>query len=170
MLGIVGLDGHPLLERSDHAEIIGMNTPASLSDVNTSDLPTPYFEINGYQARAEIGCAPDEHGVQQGVLVDLRIHVRPEPGLYLDRYDMAYDYMAAVEAIESSLSLGHHILQEGLALAIAQRVLAHPAVVRVDVRIRKTERYDSVDSIGFFSAFDRALLARIDAQRGAGAA
>ena len=129
--------------------------------MNVSD--TPYFEINAYQARAEIGCAPDEHGVQQGVLVDLRVHVQPDPALYLDRYAMPYDYLAALAAIEDSIGQGHHILQEGLALAIAQRVLDAPQVVKVDVRIRKTERYERVESVGFFTSFSRELLAQVQA-------
>ena len=129
-----------------------------------STSPTaPYFEINGYQARAQIGCAPDEHGVTQGVVVDLRVHLFFNPGLYLDRYTMPYDYMAAVDAIATTLAEGHHILQESLALKIGRRVLASEHVERVDVRVRKTERYDGVESIGFFTPVDRDLLMKVDA-------
>lgn len=129
-----------------------------------SASPTaPYFEINGYQARAQIGCAPDEHGVAQGVVIDLRVHLFFNPALYLDRYTMPYDYMAAVDAIATTLAEGHHILQESLALKIGRRVLASEHVERVDVRIRKTERYDGVESIGFFTPVDRDLLMKVDA-------
>ena len=129
-----------------------------------STSPTaPYFEINGYQARAQIGCAPDEHGVAQGVVIDLRVHLFFNPALYLDRYAMSYDYLAAVDAITATLAEGHHILQESLALKIGRRVLASEHVERVDVRVRKTERYDGVESIGFFTVVDRDLLARVDA-------
>ncbi|WP_442774419.1 dihydroneopterin aldolase [Sphaerotilus montanus] len=129
-----------------------------------SASPTaPYFEINGYQARAQIGCAPDEHGVAQGVVIDLRVHLFFNPALYLDRYAMPYDYMAAVDAIATTLAEGHHILQESLALKIGRRVLASEHVERVDVRVRKTERYDGVESIGFFTPVDRDLLMKVDA-------
>lgn len=71
--------------------------------------------------------------------------------------------MAAMDAIRDSIAEGHHILQEALALAIGRRVLASAQVRRVDVRVRKTERYEGVESIGFFTPVDRALLAKVDA-------
>ena len=123
----------------------------------------PYFEVNGYRARAQIGCAPDEHGVTQETVVDLRVHLVAEPALYLDRYAMAYDYLQATDAIAATIAEGHHILQEALALKIGRRILASAQVERVDVRVRKTERYEGVDSIGFFTTVDRTLLDRVDA-------
>lgn len=129
-----------------------------------SPLPSgPYFEINAYRARAQIGCAPEEHGVTQEVVVDLRVHLVPHPALYLDSYQMSYDYMAAVEAIEATVREGHHILQESMALKIGRRILSSEQIACVDVRLRKTERYDDVDSIGFFTPVDRELLAQVDA-------
>ena len=123
----------------------------------------PYFEVNGYRARAQIGCAPEEHGVTQETVIDLRVHLVAEPALYLDRYAMAYDYLQATDAIAATIAEGHHILQEALALRIGRRILASAQVERVDVRVRKTERYEGVDSIGFFTVVDRTLLDRVDA-------
>ena len=36
-----------------------------------SPTQNPHFEINGYRARAQIGCAPDEHGVTQETIAGL---------------------------------------------------------------------------------------------------
>lgn len=124
---------------------------------------SPYFEVNGYQARAQIGCAAEEHGVAQGVVIDLRVHLFFNPALYLDRYAMSYDYLAATQAIADTLAEGHHILQESLALKIGRRLLDSEHVERVDVRLRKTERYADVESIGFFTVVDRDLLMKVDA-------
>ena len=96
-------------------------------------------------------------------MIDLRVHLFFDPGLYLDRYAMPYDYMAAMDAITATVAEGHHILQESLALKIGRRVLASEHVERVEVRIRKTERYDGVESIGFFTSVDRDLLMKVDA-------
>ncbi|MEY4754828.1 MAG: hypothetical protein RJA44_2503 [Pseudomonadota bacterium] len=126
-------------------------------------MSNPYFEINGYRSSAQIGCAPDEHGVTQEVVIDLRVHLFFDPALYLDRYQMPYDYMAAMNAIADTLAEGHHILQEALALRIGRRILVSEHVERVDVRVRKTERYEGVESIGFYSTIDRDLLMKVDA-------
>ena len=64
-----------------------------------SPTQNPHFEINGYRARAQIGCAPDEHGVTQETIVDLRVNLFFDPALYLDRYEMPYDYLQALDAI-----------------------------------------------------------------------
>ena len=123
----------------------------------------PHFEINGYRARAQIGCAPDEHGVTQETLVDLRVNLFFDPAIYLDRYEMPYDYLQALDAITETVAEGHHILQESLALKIARRVLESEQVASVEVRVRKTERYSGVESIGFFTHVDRDLLMKVDA-------
>ena len=123
----------------------------------------PCFEVNGYRADARIGCAPEEHGVTQAVVIDLRVHLFFNPALYLDSYTMPYDYMAAMDAISATVAEGHHILQEALALKIGRRVLASEHVERVEVRLRKTERYEGVESIGFFTPVDRDLLMKVDA-------
>ena len=128
-----------------------------------SPTQNPHFEINGYRARAQIGCAPDEHGVTQETIVDLRVNLFFDPALYLDRYEMPYDYLQALDAITTTVAEGHHILQEALALRIGRRILASAQVECVDVRVRKTERYEGVDSIGFFTTVDRTLLDRVDA-------
>lgn len=128
-----------------------------------SPTQNPHFEINGYRARAQIGCAPDEHGVTQETIVDLLVNLFFDPALYLDRYEMPYDYLQALDAITATVAEGHHILQESMALKIARRVLESEHVESVDVRIRKTERYEGVESIGFFTHVDRDLLMKVDA-------
>jgi len=137
--------------------------PDMIENGMPSRTHNPHFEINGYRARAQIGCAPDEHGVTQETIVDLRVNLFFDPGLYLDRYEMPYDYLQALDAITTTVAEGHHILQESMALKIARRVLESTHVESVDVRIRKTERYEGVESIGSFTQVDRDLLMKVDA-------
>lgn len=107
------------------------------------------FRIKGYRASAQIGCAADELGIKQEVVIDAVIRLYPGEDLFEDTRSMPYDYLDAISAIEEAVAAGHHILQEALAFQIASRILEHPRARAVEISTLKTQRYPGTEGVGF---------------------
>lgn len=120
------------------------------------------FRVSRLERRMEIGCAPEEHGVQQAVEITLDAVLAHEHLFAGDTRTPPYDYAALVEAVDAAIaSRPRFVLQETLAVAIAARALADARVERLVLEIAKTERYTGCRSIGVVASFDRAALARL---------
>ncbi len=120
------------------------------------------FEVDQLQRQMEIGCADDEHGVQQGVSISLRATLDGGAMFAGDTRTPPFDYGVLVDAVDAALaSRPRFILQETLVLAIAARVLAQPLIERLEIELDKTERYPGCRAIGVRAAFERADLAAL---------
>lgn len=126
-------------------------------------MTTPsYFEITDLRRELEIGCADDEHGVTQPMLLTLRGHLAHEHLFTGDTLTPPYDYCALIDAVDAAIaSRPRFILQETLFVAIAARVLAHPLVLSLDMHMAKTARYEGCRSIGLQATLDRDALRRL---------
>ena len=123
------------------------------------------FEVHRLRRTIEIGCAPDEHGVTQGVTITLRATLDGRTLFAGDTLTPPYDYCALIDAVDDAIaSRPRFILQETLFVAIAARVLADPQVERLDLEIAKTERYDGCDFIATRASVARADLAALAAR------
>lgn len=123
------------------------------------------FEVDTLLRQAEIGCADDEHGVQQAVTITLRATLDGSTLFAGDTRTPPFDYCALVAAVDAALaSRPRFILQETLVVAIAARVLADPQVEQIEIALDKTERYPGCRSIGVRATFDRAALRALAAR------
>jgi dihydroneopterin aldolase len=130
------------------------------------------YEVNELVREADIGCAPDEHGLKQAVVLTLRATVDTAEVFTGDTYTPPYDYVDMVRAVDDALAARpRYVLQETLAVEVARRVLANPLIESLDVHLAKTERYAGCRHIGLHVTFDRAALAALAPRYGdAGAA
>ncbi len=120
------------------------------------------FEVDTLQRRIEIGCADDEHGVQQGVTITLRATLDGTAMFAGDTRTPPFDYCAMIDAVDAAIaSRPRFILQETLVVAVAARVLANPLIERLDIALDKTERYAGTRAIGVRAVFTRADLAEL---------
>ncbi|MFT3817953.1 MAG: dihydroneopterin aldolase [Rubrivivax sp.] len=123
------------------------------------------FEVDTLLRQVEIGCAEDEHGVQQAVTITLRATLDGTVMFAGDTRTPPFDYCALIDAVDAALaSRARFILQETLVVAIAARVLADPLVERIEIALDKTERYQGCRAIGVRAAFERADLAALAAR------
>ena len=123
------------------------------------------FEVDTLARQVEIGCADDEHGVQQAVTITLRATLDGSTLFAGDTRTPPFDYCALIDAVDAALaSRPRFILQETLVVAIAARVLADPLVQAIEIALDKTERYPGCRSIGVRAAFDRAALRALAAR------
>ena len=126
----------------------------------TPDLPC--FEISDLKRDLEIGCADDEHGVQQPMLITLRAFLGPEDIFAGDTLTPPYDYCELIQAVDDAIaSRPRFILQETLFVAVAARVLANPRVQALEMHMAKTARYEGCRCIGLRATLDRAALMRL---------
>ncbi|MBR1281553.1 dihydroneopterin aldolase [Bradyrhizobium sp. AUGA SZCCT0177] len=107
------------------------------------------YLVHGYRGQAAIGCAEEEHGIRQEVVIHLAVFVDPDDDIFEDTRSMPYDYQIALDVLDSAFQEGHWILQEALAKAIADRILAHPRVTKVEVHTIKVQRYPNTEGVGF---------------------
>lgn len=122
------------------------------------------FEIDRLERSIEIGCAPDEHGVRQPVVLTLRATLDGRTMFAGDLQEPPFDYCSITQAVDDAIaSRPRFILQETLVVAVAARVLADPLVERIEIEIAKTARYDGCRAIGVLAGFDRADLAELAA-------
>jgi len=123
------------------------------------------FEVDTLARQVEIGCADDEHGVQQAVTITLRATLDGSTLFAGDTRTPPFDYCALIDAVDAALaSRPRFILQETLVVAVAARVLADPRVERIEIALAKTGRYPGCRSIGVRAAFERADLAALAAR------
>lgn len=123
------------------------------------------FEVDTLLRQVEIGCADDEHGVQQAVTITLRATLDGSAMFAGDTRTPPFDYCALIGAVDAALaSRPRFVLQETLVVAIAARVLADPLVERIEIVLDKTERYQGCRSIGVRAAFERADLTALAAR------
>lgn len=122
------------------------------------EMNPPCYEIHELRRELEIGCADDEHGVKQPLLLTLRATLAPEQLFAGDSFTPPYDYCELIQAADDAIaSRPRFILQETLVVAIAARALANPLVESIEIEIAKTARYESCRAIGV-----RATLTRTD--------
>ncbi len=123
------------------------------------------FEIDRLERTIEIGCAADEHGVRQAVVLTLRATLDGRTMFAGDLLEPPFDYCAITQAVDDAIaSRPRFILQETLAVAVAARVLANPLVERIEIELAKTERYAGCRAIGVQASFDRSDLAELAAR------
>src|SRR5689334_6001211 len=108
-----------------------------------------FFELNELVRKVHIGHDADEHGVQQEVMISMRVMLNGEAIFRGDTYTMPYDYCDMIKAVDEAIAAQpHFILQETLFFFIARRVLSHPLIEAVDLNFSKTRRYTGCRSIG----------------------
>lgn len=91
-------------------------------------------EIAGLEIFGRHGVNEDERRDGQAFLVDLTLHVaEPEA----DRLDATFDYRRARDIVRAVNEREDYELLESFAVAVADALIAEPAVERVHVRIRK---------------------------------
>jgi dihydroneopterin aldolase len=120
-----------------------------------------YFELNELKRNLEIGCAEEEHGVNQEVVISMRVTLDGDKVFSGDTYKPPYDYCEMIKAVDDAIaSRSRFVLQETLFFAIASRVLSSPLVQEVELSLQKTQRYTDCRSLGI-----RATLTRTDVHR-----
>lgn len=120
------------------------------------------FEVHRLRREVDIGCADDEHGVRQPVLISLRATLQARHLFAGEVYQPPYDYVAMVQAVDAAIaSRPRFILQETLFVAIAARVLADPLIESLTLTLAKTARYEGCEGIGVQARVDRAQLAAL---------
>lgn len=95
------------------------------------------MELRGLRVVAVHGALPEEHHRPQPFEVDLDLELGSHRAARSDDLSDTADYAAAVAAAAAVLSGPPHRLLESLAAAVADAVLADPAVVSVTVVVRK---------------------------------
>lgn len=125
---------------------------------------TVHFELNELVRDVDIGCAPEEHGALQPVLISMRVALSSEAVFRGDTKAPPYDYCHMVEAIDEAIAAQpRFVLQETLFLQIAARVLAHSLVASLDLSLAKTQRYAGCRSMGMQARVTKADLPTIHA-------
>ena len=120
------------------------------------------FEIRRLERQVEIGCADDEHGVSQPIVVTIRVTLDSAHFFAGEVYAPPYDYCRAIQAVDDAIaSRPRFVLQETLFVAIAARVLADPVIEDVEIELAKTARYDGCEQIGMTARVTRADLAML---------
>jgi len=89
--------------------------------------------VSALQVAADIGVYSHEHGRAQPLLVDVVVQVAPPVA---DRLEESIDYQRIADDAHA-LSLDRTALIETYAMRLAQRCLAHPRAVAVEVRVSK---------------------------------
>jgi dihydroneopterin aldolase len=120
-----------------------------------------YFELNELKRDVEIGCAKEEYGIKQEVLISMRLTLDGNTIFSGETYAPPYDYCNMIKAVDDAIaSRSRFVLQETLVFEIASRVLSHPLVEGVELRLFKTQRYAGSRSLGI-----QATLTKDDIHR-----
>lgn len=90
-------------------------------------------KLDDLRISAYVGVYEHERGVLQPLIVDIEAEIVPPSD---DRLDMTLDYDLVAE-IARTLGRRHVVLIETFALSLAERCLALPSVLRVEVRVTK---------------------------------
>ena len=93
--------------------------------------------VRDFLVEAEIGAYDFERGARQRVAFDVEAFVRRAGDATDLRAIFSYDVI--MDAIRLVVAQGHHEFVEGLAEAVAARVLAHPRVRKVQIVARKLD-------------------------------
>lgn len=146
-------------------EAVQSETP-SVPQAGLWGWPPPFvFEVKSYRKRLTIGCAEDEQsGGPQEVVFDLDVHIKPMANLLRDVWNPGFDYCTITAAVDRACdSAGVKILQEPLAFEVVRLLFQGSDLVqRVQVLIRKTERYEGCDWIGFRLDLERDQWLRLE--------
>jgi|GEM_PF-6264510 len=120
-----------------------------------------YFQLNELKRNIDIGCAEDEHGVKQEVVISMQVSVDASIAFSGDTYEPPYDYCSMITAVDEVIaSKPRFILIETLFFSIGRRILADPIIKDVELSVFKTTRYTGCRSLGM-----RATLTRPDIDR-----
>ncbi len=120
-----------------------------------------FFKLNELKRTIEIGCAEEEHGVKQEVLISIQVTLDGNTVFAGETYKPPYDYCHMIEAVDQAISSKpRFVLQETLFFAIAQLVLSHPLIQEMELSLFKTQRYSGCESLGM-----SAILTKADVQR-----
>lgn len=129
------------------------------------DMMSNVYELNALERDIEIGCADDEHGIRQQVLISMRVALVGDTLFSGEMQHPPYDYCELIDAVDSAIAARpRYILQETLLVAIACRVLRNPLVERLEISVSKTQRYAGCQSIGVRASLTRADALRIAAR------
>lgn len=101
--------------------------------------------MKGLTVQAEIGIYPRERGCRQPLVIDVDAEIEPRP-VHSTEDTLNYERFAA-EA--RALADGGHIdLVETFAERLAHRLLDHPIVLKVSVRVEKPGARDGAAEVG----------------------
>lgn len=97
--------------------------------------PEDTVTLKGMRFHTRIGVLPHEAEIAQSVEVDLSVWVsrRREPS----GKEQIVDYRELYDIVAEIMAQRHHLYLEVVGEQIAERALAHPAVTRVRVSVRK---------------------------------
>jgi len=102
--------------------------------------PLDRVSLRDHVVSAEIGAFQSERGKPQRLAFNVVVEVRPAGGSPTDDVDRVMSYDRITETIGQCLAAERLNLLETLAERIAAMLLAHPAAMRVHVRVEKLDR------------------------------
>lgn len=114
--------------------------PAERSEATAKDQPLDRISLRDHVVDVDIGAFQTERGVQQRVLFNVVVEVRPVRGPVDDDVDRILSYDRLTEAIALELSEERLNLLETLAERVAERILLEDRAERVFVRVEKLDR------------------------------
>ncbi|MCW3848606.1 dihydroneopterin aldolase [Sphingomonas sp. LB-2] len=97
------------------------------------DDATVEVTVSALQVAADIGVYSHEHGRAQPLLVDVAVRITAPTA---DRLEQSIDYQRIADDAHA-LALDRTALIETYAMRLAQRCLAHPRAMAVEVRVSK---------------------------------
>jgi len=122
-----------------------------------------FFKLNELRRTVEIGCADEEHGVKQEILISMQVTLDSNTVFSGETYKPRYDYCHMLEAVDQAIdSKPRFILQETLFFAIAQRVLSHPLIPEMELSLLKTQRYSGCQSLGISATLTKADIQKLE--------
>jgi len=122
-----------------------------------------FFKLIELRRDVEIGCAAEEHGVKQEILISMQVTLDGNTVFAGETYQPPYDYCHMIEAVDQAIaSQPRFVLQETLFFMIAQRVLFHPLVQEIELSLFKTQRYSGCQSLGISSTLTKADVQKLE--------
>jgi 7,8-dihydroneopterin aldolase/epimerase/oxygenase len=105
--------------------------------------------LDRLQLQARVGILEHELLKPQALIVNIMVELPAAPLTPAsDEISQVLDYRHLRNAAIEESAGGHHNLLETLAGRIVERLLAHPSVARVVVRIDKIEIFPDCDAVG----------------------
>ncbi len=104
--------------------------------------------IEGFELIGSVGVYEHERRYEQRIVVSLELDVVDAYDGASDDLEAVYDYDHAISAVRSTVESRHFNLLETLAERIAEACLAHPHVMRINVRIAKPDVLIACRAVG----------------------
>lgn len=106
----------------------------------TGGLPLDRIFVHDYVLDSEIGVYSNEKGVTQRVRVSVDVEIDSSDQPLQDDIARTFDYDVIIDAVKEVVGSGHINLTETMAEEIASRVLKHPRVQTVRVKVEKLDK------------------------------